>query len=160
MLTKSHNNEKATFVNAKIIAKFSSIDRLMIAELNNKEKPLTATLEHRDAQSEPNHDLTLEEIRQCDELAQKYLMISKQELKKSRKIQSQFHSVYYKESSADGGALLVCTDGSVLFAGSFVPKNSHFLAFENGLRTKTELLLERKSLNEEWESSDQTEIAA
>jgi hypothetical protein len=121
---------------------------------------LTATLEHLGAPSETYADLTLEETRMCDELAQKYLMISLKDLKKSRKIQPKFHSVYYKESSAEGGALLVCTDGSVLFAGSFVPKNSHFLAFENGLRTNAALLLERKSLNEEWSPSEQSDIAA
>jgi hypothetical protein len=121
---------------------------------------LTATLEHVDAQSETYPDLTLEEIRMCDEIAQDHLMISLKDLKKSRKIQPKLQSVYYKESSAEGGALLVCTDGSLLFAGSFVPKNSHFLAFENGLRTNAKLLLDRKSLNEEWSPSEQTDLAA
>lgn len=132
----------------------------MTAALNNKEKPLTATLEHVDAQPETYPDLTLEEIRMCDEIAQKHLMISLKDLKKSRKLQPKFQSVYYKESSAEGGALLVCTDGSLLFAGSFVPKNSHFLAFENGLRTKADLLLKRKSLSEEWDPSEPTDLAA
>lgn len=121
---------------------------------------MTATLEHVDAQPETYSDLTLEEIRMCDEIAIKYLMISPQNLKKSRKIQAKFKSVYYKESSTEGGSLLVCTDGSMLFAGSFVPKNSHFLAFENGLRTNSELLLQRKSLNDEWDPSEPTDLAA
>lgn len=121
---------------------------------------MTSTLEHRDAPSETYPDLKLEEIRACDEIAQKYLMGSLKDLKKSRKVQPKFQSVYYKESSAEGGALLVCTDGSILFAGSFVSKNCHFLAFENGLRTNAALLLERKSLNEEWNPSEHPDIAA
>lgn len=121
---------------------------------------MTATFEHIGAQSETYPDLTLEETRMCDEIAQKYLMVSLKDLKKSRKTQPKLQSVYYKEASAEGGALLVCTDGSLLFAGSFVPKNCHFLAFENGLRTKAALLLERKSLNEEWNPSEPTGIAA
>lgn len=121
---------------------------------------MTSTLEHVNAQPETYPDLTLEEIRICDEIAQKHLMISLKDLKKSRKLQPKFQSVYYKESSAEGGALLVCTDGSLLFAGSFVPKNSHFLAFENGLRTKADLLLKRKSLSEEWDPSEPTDLAA
>lgn len=121
---------------------------------------MTAILEHTVAQSENYPALTLEEERICDEIAQIHLMISLRELKKSKKIQPKLQSIYYKESSSDGGALLVCTDGSLLFAGSFVPKNSHFLAFENGLRTNAGLLLERKSLNDEWRPSESTDIAA
>lgn len=121
---------------------------------------MTAIVEQPAAQSEIYPALTADEERFCDELAQKYLMISLRDLKKSKKVHPKFQSIYYKESSAEGGALLVCTDGSILFAGSFVPKNSHFLAFENGLRTNAELLLERKSLNEEWNPSEQSATAA
>lgn len=121
---------------------------------------MTAIAEQPAAQSEIYPALTADEEKFCDELAQKYLMISLRDLKKSKKVHPKFQSIYYKESSAEGGALLVCTDGSILFAGSFVPKNSHFLAFENGLRTNADLLLERKSLNEEWNPSEQSVTAA
>lgn len=107
---------------------------------------MTSTLEHLAAHVENFPNLTETEINQCDLDALKYLMISSKDLEKSKEVISRLQSVYYKESSSDGGAILVCTDGSVLFAGSFVSRACHIMAFENGLRTSSELLLERKNM--------------
>lgn len=106
---------------------------------------MTAILDHLDTRTEDYPELTSEEVRQCDLAALEYLMISPKELQKSKELIPRLQSVYYREVSADGGALLVCTDGSILFAGSFVSKGNHFMAFENGLRTSSTLLLERKN---------------
>lgn len=106
---------------------------------------MTAILDHLDTRAEDYSELTSDEVNQCDLAALEYLMISPKELHKSKEIIPRLQSVYYREASADGGALLVCTDGSVLFAGSFVSKSNHFMAFENGLRTSLPLLIERKN---------------
>jgi hypothetical protein len=118
--------------------------------LNIREKPLTATLEYMEMQlSEDFPKFTKDEIKRSDEIAMNHLMITKRTLLKNRKNVERLQSVYYKEASRDGGALLVCTDGSMLFAAGFVSKDSHFLAFENGFRTKPSLLIERKTINVE-----------
>lgn len=106
---------------------------------------MTAILDHLDTQVEDRVKLTEDEVSFCDQEALKYLMISPKELSRFKEEVPRLQSVYYRESSADGGALLVCTDGSILFAGSFISRGCHIMAFENGLRTSSTLLLERKN---------------
>lgn len=107
---------------------------------------MTSTLLENITETKEFPPLSDDQVKFCDQQALKYLMISPKELAKSRKIIPRLQSVYYKERSSDGGALIVCTDESILFAASFVPRGSHIMAFENGLRTTPELLLSRKEV--------------
>jgi hypothetical protein len=83
-------------------------------------------------------------VKRCDELALSYLFIKRDKLDTLRQHLPALSSIYYKETDEDGGALIVCKDGSVLFAGAFVPYDRHITAFEGGLRTNQELLYQRR----------------
>lgn len=93
----------------------------------------------------PENDgkLTREEIQECNKLALRYLVLDDLDLR-NKKILHSLKSVYYKESET-GGALMVCKDGSLLFAErEIVPLSRHKQAFEGGLRSNKEILKERK----------------
>lgn len=110
---------------------------------------MTSTLQEIETAEKEFPALTEEQIAFCDSQALKYLMLSPKVMEKTRRIIPRLQSVYYKEDSADGGALLVCIDESILFAASFVSRGSHLMAFENGLRTSPDLLLARKEVSVE-----------
>lgn len=85
---------------------------------------------------------TKEEIDDCNSIAKKYLKLNKKDIE-NRKIIDEIQSIYYEESQ-NGGKLLVCRDGSVLFAEDFINFKTHKFAFEQGLRSNKKLLQERK----------------
>lgn len=92
----------------------------------------------------PTRDkLTADEIQECDQIALYYLQLEDKELK-GKKVLHNLESVYYKEKG-DEGALIVCRDGSILFANYLmVPFGKHKLAFEDGLRSSKVNLEKRK----------------
>lgn len=90
-----------------------------------------------------DHKLSRSEIEGCNELALKYLQLDETDLRR-KKILHDLQSVYYKEED-NGGALLVCVDGTVLFADrEIVPLAKHKQAFEGGLRSNKARLKDRK----------------
>lgn len=90
-----------------------------------------------------------QELLALDERAKRLLFLRDKDLRK-RRIVHELQSVIYTEPGAYGGYLLICRDGSMLFGPKTMGKSFHRMAFESGLRTSEESLIERKcSLEEE-----------
>ena len=68
-------------------------------------------------------------------LAARCLRVSAEEASVNMKSLPELDSTYFWQDRRNGGALIVGSDGTALFAGSSIPFDTHFDAFKSGLRT-------------------------
>lgn len=84
--------------------------------------------------------MSAEDIAKCDEFASKYLFLDEISREMNRQIIPSLMAVYYSQPGEDGASLLVCRDGSILYARVAMNVTTHVKAFKEGLRSNKKML--------------------